>query len=486
MSEEIRNLEPKAIWGNFENLNAIPRPSKKEERVIAFMKNFGEQLNLETKVDHVGNVVINKPATSGMEDKAKVVLQAHLDMVHQKNSDTDFDFDSQGIQSYIDGEWVKAKGTTLGADNGMGVAAMMTLLESTDVEHPALTALFTIDEETGMTGAFELDPSFLDGDIMLNLDTEDDDELSVGCAGGIDTNVSMKYTEEPTPDNTVAYELTVKGLKGGHSGVDIHLGRGNANKIMNSLMLNGELFGLRVAEVDGGSLRNAIPRESFSIVVIDIDKVADFEASLVRNADAAQSKFFDADSGLTIEWEQVDLPEKVMNLETQQKLIKAIERLPNGVHKMSPDYVGLVEASTNLARVIVKGGEFTSQSLQRSSVEESKKEISGQIKDVFESIGAEVSQGGDYPGWVLDPSAPILKLMKELYESKFNESPQVKAMHAGLECGILSKHFPEMQIISFGPTIKNPHSPDEMVNIKSVGKFWDFLKDTLKNIPSKN
>jgi len=486
MSEEIRNLEPAIVWNNFENLNAVPRPSKKEERVIAFMKLFGKELGLETIEDKVGNVIINKPATKGMENKLRVVLQAHLDMVHQKNADTEFDFNAQGIQSYIDGDWIKAKGTTLGADNGMGVAAMMALLQSNDIDHPELTALFTIDEETGMTGAFELDASLVKGDIMLNLDTEDDDELSVGCAGGVDTNVQMSYNEEIVPNDKIAYQLTVKGLKGGHSGVDIHLGRGNANKIMNDLMLDGDdLFGLRIVEINGGSLRNAIPRESSAIVVIDKEKIAYFEGELVKRFDAAINQFGDVEPALLIEWEQTDLPSKMMEIDAQNNIVEAIEHLPNGIHKMSPDYEGLVEASSNLARIIIKDGQFTSQSLQRSSVESSKKEIAQLIRQVFEKSGANVSNTGDYPGWVLDPSAPILKLMKELYENKFGESPAVKAMHAGLECGILSKYFPEMQIISFGPTIRNPHSPDEMVNIKSVAKFWDFLKETLRNIPEK-
>ncbi|MEX1188832.1 MAG: aminoacyl-histidine dipeptidase [Bacteroidia bacterium] len=485
MSQEVRQLEPSLVWNNFENLNAIPRASKHEERVIDFIMGFGKSLGLEVKKDDVGNVLITKPASAGMENRPIVVLQSHLDMVHQKNSDTDFDFSTQGIQSYIDGEWVKAKGTTLGSDNGMGVAAAMSVLASNDLKHPKIEALFTIDEETGMTGAKGLKPGFLSGSIMLNLDTEDDDELCIGCAGGIDSNVSWNYREEPSPDDYSAFKIEVKGLKGGHSGVDIHLGRGNANKIMNRLIYTSpKVCDIRVSGINGGSLRNAIPRESVS-TVLTADK-EELEKFIIEFNSLISEELGSADPGLSITLSPVDKPERVMNKDDQKKLINAIYALPNGVYRMSVDISDLVETSSSLARIIVENGSFISQSLQRSSVNSAKRDIANSIRAAFELIGADVQQGGDYPGWKPLPDAPILKTMRELYTSMFNEEPQVKACHAGLECGLIGEHYPEMHMISFGPTIKNPHSPDEKVKIDSVQKFWSFLVKTLEEIPHMN
>ncbi|MCB9196910.1 MAG: aminoacyl-histidine dipeptidase [Flavobacteriales bacterium] len=477
----VRNLEPLVIWNHFEDLNAVPRPSKKEERVIAFMKAFGENLGLDTYVDHVGNVIIKKPATSGMEDRQTVILQSHLDMVHQKNADTDFDFDTMGIQSYIDGEWVKAKGTTLGADNGMGAAAAMSILASKDIAHPAIEALFTIDEETGMTGAFELEQGRLDGSILLNLDTEDDDEFSIGCAGGIDTNTVYNYIEE-SPAGEFAYEISVTGLKGGHSGMDIHLERGNANKIMNRLMAEGQAFGIQIATINGGSLRNAIPRESFATVVVNSE---DFLETFELAKEEITEEFAISDGGLKISIKPTERPSKVMSMEDSAKLIQAIYAVQNGVYRMSMAIKGLVETSSSLARVIVKNGEFKTQSLQRSSVESSKMDIAHTVGSVFVLMGCEVEHTGSYPGWAPNPNSSILNVMEPLYKNMFNEEPKVKACHAGLECGILNERYPGLDMISFGPTIRNPHSPDEMVNIKSVAKFWDFLLKVLKETPKK-
>lgn len=484
---EVRNLEPKIVWNHFEDLNAVPRPSKKEEAVVAWIIKFGESLGLETFCDHcvapgLGNVVIKKPATAGMEDRPTVVLQSHLDMVHQKNNDTDFDFATQGIQSYIDGEWVKAKGTTLGADNGMGVAGTMAVLSSTDIKHPAIEALFTIDEETGMTGAINIDNSKLGitGSIMLNLDTEDDDELCIGCAGGIDTNVSWNYNEVEAAGTGV--KLTVKGLVGGHSGMDIILQRGNANKIMNRLLYKTrELFGVKVGSIDGGGLRNAIPRESNAILVVH--NADAFKAHVEKLAADITAEYSSTDPDLTIIIEGCDAPKKVMANEAQDKLLNAIYTMPQGVFRMHPQVADLVETSSSLARVIVKDGVFKSQSLQRSSSESAKMDLANAIRGAFELIGADVQQGGDYPGWEPLPDAPILHTMKGLYSDMFNEEAHVRACHAGLECGIIGKHFPGMHMISFGPTIKGPHSPDEKVHIASVAKYWKFLKNTLEQIP---
>lgn len=484
MSQEVRELEPKTLWNYFEDLNAVPRPSKKEERVIQFVVDFGNSLGLETVKDEVGNIRIRKEATAGMEDRMTVTLQSHLDMVHQKNASTNFDFLTEGIRSYVDGDWVKADGTTLGADNGIGVASIMTLLASKDIPHPALEALFTIDEETGMTGAKGLQPGFLNGDILLNLDTEDDDELSIGCAGGIDTLVEMDYEEDVHPQGTKGIRITVNGLKGGHSGMDIHLGRGNANKIMNRLLFETyERFGMRISEVDGGGLRNAIPRESFaSVVVQDVDGFLKHIESLSQ---VIKSELRSTEPNLNIEASKADITGKVMAVEVQEKVLNALYAMVNGVYRMSADIPDLVETSSNLARVVVKNGHFNMQSLQRSSVDSAKEDIAASIRATFKSIGAKVHHEGSYPGWTPNPESNILNIMGELYREMNNEEPNILACHAGLECGLLGTHYPEMDMISFGPNIRNPHSPDEMVQISSVQKYWNFLLETLQRIPVK-
>ena len=487
MSQEIRSLEPKVLWNKFADLNAVPRPSKKEERVIAFMKKFGEDLGLKTIVDEVGNVIIKKPATSGMEDRKTIVIQSHLDMVHQKNADTVFDFDTQGIEMYVDGDWVKAKGTTLGADNGLGVATIMAILESKEIQHPELEALFTIDEETGMTGAMGLKGGLLNGEILLNLDTEEDDEIGVGCAGGIDITATTSYKEESTPNNMLAYVISVKGLNGGHSGMDIIKGLGNANVFMTRLLYKGyEKYGLRIAELDGGSLRNAIPRESFATVVIEITNKDKFEKELVEEINAIKSEYKTLEKELTISLESTNSPEKVMELGVQENLLKALYAAHNGVFRMSPDIEGLVETSNNIARVEVSKGEARVLCLTRSSVETGKMDLANKLTATFELAGLDVELSGSYPGWTPKMDAEILKVMTDLY-IKLNdgEQPHVAACHAGLECGILGTNYPEMEMISFGPNIKGAHSPDERAQISSAQKYWKFVLETLKEIPKK-
>ncbi|MDD2983831.1 MAG: aminoacyl-histidine dipeptidase [Crocinitomicaceae bacterium] len=483
----IRNLEPKALWNHFADLNAVPRPSKKEERVIEFMLNFGKSLGLETIQDHIGNVVIKKPATAGMEDRQTVVMQSHLDMVHQKNNDTVFDFDTQGIDMLIDGDWVKANGTTLGADNGIGVAAIMAVFASKDIPHPALEAMFTIDEETGMTGAIQIDPKNFEGTILLNLDTEDDDELSIGCAGGIDTNTSYNYKQVDTEKDAVAYEVKIKGLLGGHSGMDIDTGRGNANKLMNRVIYNAlSLMDIRVHSIDGGSLRNAIPRESTAVLVVPQADKKQFETNMTAFSSVLKTELETVEKGLIIEFKTTELPAKVASPEDTKKIVNALYAVPNGVFRMSPDMEDLVETSSSLARVILKDGEFITQSLQRSSVESTKDDVANSVRAAFENMGAAVVQGGDYPGWKPNTDSAILNIMAELYRKNFKEEPQIKACHAGLECGILGKHFPQMDMISFGPNIRAAHSPDEKVQISSVQKFWKYLLEVLTLIPAKN
>ena len=486
MNTTIRQLSPVAIWSNFTDLNAVPRPSKKEERVITFIKDFGVGLNLETIEDEVGNVIIKKPATPGMEHRKAVVLQSHLDMVHQKNTDTDFDFLTQGIQMYVDGDWVKAKGTTLGADNGLGVATIMAVLQSTDIPHPALEALFTVDEETGMTGAMGLQPGLLKGDILLNLDTEEDDEIGVGCAGGIDITATGSYSEEPRPQSTVAYDLSVKGLQGGHSGMDIHKGFGNANKLISRLLYDGfDRYGLRISKIDGGSLRNAIPRESMAVVVVDAVHKDAFESDTEHLISAIEKEFDTIEPELKIVLNPTNLPEAVMELGVQQPLLKALRAAHNGVYRMSPDIEDLVETSNNVARVLIENGQIHIGCLTRSSVDSSKMDLAQTLKATFELAGCAVEFSGDYPGWTPNMKASILKVLKDLYVQLNGSEPHVAACHAGLECGILGTHYPSMEMISFGPNIKGAHSPDERAQISSVQKFWVFLKAILAAIPEK-
>ena len=485
MSTEIRALEPKALWNKFADLNAVPRPSKKEERVIKFMKDFGANLGLETIEDEVGNVIIRKPATKGMEDRKPIVMQSHLDMVHQKNNDTVFDFDSQGIEMHVVDDWVKAKGTTLGADNGLGVATIMAILESDTIEHPALEALFTIDEETGMTGAKGLKGGLLNGAILLNLDTEEDDEIGVGCAGGVDVTATRDYIEEETPEFKIGYKIMVKGLQGGHSGMQIHEGLGNANKIMNRLLFDGfENYGLRISEIDGGSLRNAIPRESNASVAVDSVNESTFESEINQLVDIIKKEFKTMEPDLAIEISKTETPDKIMDLGVQEGLVRALYAACNGVYRMSADIKDLVETSNNIARVIVKDGHIKIGCLTRSSVESSKLDLANTLRATFELTGCEVEFSGDYPGWAPNMDSDILKVMVPIYERlNDGEKPHVAACHAGLECGILGKNYPDMDMISFGPNIKGAHSPDERAQISSAQKYWKFVLEILKHIP---
>lgn len=481
----IRNLEPTALWNHFADLNAVPRPSKKEERVIQFMLEFGRSLGLETFTDKINNVIIKKPATLGMENRTTLILQSHLDMVHQKNADTVFDFDNQGIEMLIDGDWVKAKGTTLGADNGIGVAAIMALLSSKDIPHPALEAMFTIDEETGMTGAKELDGSNFKGKILLNLDTEDDDELSIGCAGGIDTNTSYKYSQVAINEGFTAYKIEIRGLLGGHSGMDIDKGRGNANKMMTRLLYHlHSVTDIQLISFDGGSLRNAIPREATCIVAFNKEEKELFAGEVERFFAILRTEYKAIEPHLSISAEETKIEGEAVAHADFERIINTLYAVHNGVFRMSPDIADLVEASSSLARVIIKDGNFITQSLQRSSVESTKGDVANTIRAAFESMGCAVVQSGDYPGWQPNTDSVILKLMADLYREMFNAEPNIKACHAGLECGILGKHLPGVDMISFGPNIRAAHSPDEKVQISSVQKFWKYLLETINRTPA--
>jgi dipeptidase D len=488
MSQEIRNLEPKALWNKFADLNAVPRPSKKEERVIEFMKDFGTSLGLETFEDDIRNVIIRKPATPGMENRKALVLQGHLDMVHQKNSDTVFDFDTQGIDMYIDGDWVRARGTTLGADNGLGIATIMAILESKDIPHPAIEALFTIDEETGMTGALNLQGGILRGDILLNLDTEEDDEIGIGCAGGIDVTATAEYDEEETPEGSVAYSIRVKGLNGGHSGMDIHKGLGNANKIMNRLLFDGfDNFGLQISEINGGSLRNAIPRESTAKVIIAAVYDEAFVFDMQQIVNEIKAEFQTTEPNLEVVFEKLDIvPATVMPSIAQFYFVRAMYTAHNGVYRMSADFDNLVETSNNIAKIVVGEGKLSVQCLTRSSVESSKFDMANALRSAFELMGCEVEFSGSYPGWSPNPKSEILDVLVSIYEKQNGEKPNVAACHAGLECGILGTNYPDMDMISFGPTIHGAHSPDERASISSAQKYWKFVLEILENIPVKN
>lgn len=477
----VRELEPISVWNHFADLNAVPRPSKKEERVIAFIQNFGKILGLETYTDKVGNVIIKKPATAGMENRQTVILQSHLDMVHQKNADTLFDFETQGIEMIVDGDWVKAKGTTLGADNGMGVAAIMGILSSKDISHPSIEALFTIDEETGMTGAMELEKGILKGSILLNLDTEDDDEFSIGCAGGIDTNTSYSYSLSSISEGSLTYKIVVNGLNGGHSGVQINEELGNANKIMNRLLYGCEEYNLQIVEVDGGSLRNAIPRESFATITANPDYLEEFNKRTVE----IKNEYVIQDPDLSITIEPINQAAQAMSLTDTSAVTTAIYACHNGVFRYSRAIEGLVETSSSLARIIIKNGSFISQSLQRSSNESGKFDVANTVAAPFRLMGCDIEHGGSYPGWAPNPDSKILDVLINKYKELFNDTPKVMAIHAGLECGLLGERYPGLDMISFGPTIKGAHSPDERCSISSTAKFWKFLKIILANTPFK-
>jgi dipeptidase D len=484
---EIRKLEPGSVWNYFHEITQIPRPSKKEKRIIQYMKEFGEKNNLETHVDSVGNVIIKKPATPGMENRKGVILQTHLDMVPQKNSDKVHDFENDPIETVIDGEWVKANGTTLGSDNGIGVAATMAVLASKDIQHGPVEGLFTIDEETGMTGVHNLKGGLLNGEILMNLDSEDEDELCVGCAGGIDVSASKEYAVDECPAGMTAFRIFAKGLKGGHSGVDIAMGRANSNKLMFRFLMQAESdFGVRLAEAWGGDLRNAIPRESWSVVIVNENRAGEF-GEFIRNYEKIYRKeYSDTEPDLVFYGEATGMPAGVMNKEDQFSIIRGVYVCPNGVVRMSQSIQGLVETSNNLAIVRIKDGKFEAHNLTRSSVDTAKEATAWQIAAAFHLAGADVKLTGGYPGWKPDMSSPILGVTKQVFTKLHGKEPGVKAIHAGLECGLIQGVYPGLDMISFGPTIKYPHSPDEKVHVPSVGRFWNFLVEILKNVPNKN
>jgi dipeptidase D len=483
---DIRDLAPKPVWRYFYEIAQIPHPSKKEKKIIEFMVEFGKKNNLETFVDEVDNVIIRKPATKGMENRKCVTFQTHLDMVPQNNRDKIHDFEKDPIETIIDGEWVRANGTTLGADNGIGVAATMAILASKDIPHGPLEALFTVDEETGMTGVFGLKKGLLKGEILLNLDSEDEGELYVGCAGGIDVGISKICKLEKAPSGMKAFRIIAKGLKGGHSGLDITMGRANANKILFRFLMQAESdFGIRLAEASGGDLRNAIPRESYAVLLVSEELSAKFLKFVNGYEKMYRQEFLETEPDLVFSAKEIDIPARVLKQADQYRIIRAVFACPHGVQRMSQAMKGLVETSNNLAVVKCINGNFETYCLARSSVDSAKEALAWKIAAIFHLIDADVTLSGSYPGWKPNMNSPILQTMKEVYRNKFGKIPEIKAIHAGLECAILGGVYKDLDMISIGPTIKSPHSPDEKVNIESVSKFYDFICETLKEVPVK-
>ncbi len=486
MSKDLLSLEPKLLWENFYQLTTIPRPSKKEGKAVKFVETLGKSLNLETITDKVGNVIIRKPATPGFENRMGVILQSHLDMVPQKNRDKKHDFEKDPIDAYVEDGWVKARGTTLGADNGIGVAATLAVLQSKNIEHGPIEAFFTIDEETGMTGANNLQPGILKGDILINMDSEDEGELYVGCAGGSNANARFSFKETPVPADMVAYSVSLTGLKGGHSGLDINMGRGNANKLIFRFIKYAIAnLGARLASIDGGSLRNAIPREAFAQLVVPVSMAEEFVDAVYEYFDIFKAEYGKVEPDISLTVEEIALPAFMIDEVTQDDLVNAIQACPNGLVRMSSDMEGLVETSLNLAIVKSENSEIKVLTLIRSSVESAKEDVESTLESVFSLAGAEIWFDGQYPGWKPNLDSQILKTMQNVYQNKWGKIPEIKAIHAGLECGILGSVYPNWDMISFGPTIRYPHSPDEKVNIETVDKFYNWLLETLKNIPRK-
>lgn len=483
----IKELDPQIVWKNFYALTRIPRPSKNEGKAAEYMYEFGKSLGLETYKDELGNVIIRKPATPGMENRKGVILQGHIDMVPQKNADTVHDFDKDPIETYIDGDWVRAKGTTLGADNGLGVAMGMAVLESKDLKHGPVEVLVTVDEETGMTGAQGLKPGLLNGDILLNLDSETEGEFCIGCAGGLDFTGTADCPLTDKPQGWLTYKLAFKGLRGGHSGIEINLDRGNANKaVAHTLYALMTEAGARLVCFSGGTLRNAIPREAFATLYISPDK-ADTAKAVVDRVFEAFKALYGATDPLAevIFGKAADSALPCVGEDAALKIVQALIACPDGVEKMSASVPGLVETSNNLAVISLENGHFEVRSLMRSSVDLAKEGLALKIRSVFELAGVSVEFSGGYSGWAPNAGSGILAAMKGVYKEMYGKEPAVMAIHAGLECGILSGAYPHWDMISFGPTLESPHSPDERANIPSVKSTWNFLKAVLEAAPCK-
>ncbi len=482
MDQSITSLKPEILWHYFNEILEIPRPSKKEEKIRQYLLDFGKKHQLETFQDKIGNVIIKKAATQGKENSKIVVLQSHMDMVCEKNSDKIHDFEKDPIIAYVDGEWVKAKGTTLGADDGIGIAAQLAILASNKIPHGPIECLFTTDEETGLTGAKNLAPDVLKGKILLNLDSEDEGQLFIGCAGGKDTTIEMQYKKEAVPENHTSFKIMVNGLSGGHSGDEINKGLGNANKILNRLLWMASEYEIKLSHFDGGNLRNAIAREAFAIISIPQNKANNFKNFVNSYFKTVKLEFKITDPGVNIETEKTASPEFIFDAVSQKNLLNSIYACPHGVIAYSAEIPNFVETSTNLAAVKTLNDYIKITTSQRSSVESAKDNIANMVRAAFDLTGAKIYHSDGYPGWTPNPNSEIVKLTAASYKSLFNEEPEVLAIHAGLECGLIGAIYPEMDMISFGPTIKGAHSPDERIHIGTTSKFWDLLIDVLSKI----
>lgn len=483
----IKDLKPSIVWHYFHELTQIPRPSKKEEKVIQYLEKFAKEHKLELKKDKAGNIVILKPATKGKEHVPTLILQGHVDMVCEKNSGTVHDFDNDPIETQVVGDWLKAKGTTLGADNGIGVAAGLAILASDNIPHGPLECLFTVDEETGLTGAHALEKGFLTGDILINLDTEEEGEIYIGCAGGRTTLATFTYKPTPAPINYFWFKVSISGLNGGHSGSEIHVGLGNANKILNRYLWDiNKKYGIMLAEINGGNLHNAIAREAYAIAGVPSNKKEEITVLLNMLAPQIEAELKHVDPKLKMKIESADTPTSIIDKQTMSNLLNAIYACPHGVINMSAEVEGLVETSTNLASIkMEKDNKIVIKTSQRSSSESLKDNIVNMVSATFLLAGAEVENSDGYPGWQPNMNSQILNIAQDTYKKMYNTEAGIKAIHAGLECGLFLEKYPHLDMISCGPTITDAHSPDEQVNIPSVAKWWDFLLKTIDNIPNK-
>ena len=481
----LNNLEPKLVWEIFEEITKIPRCSKKEEKIRQFLIDWSKKHNIEVKTDKAGNVLMKKPATPGYENKVPLVLQSHMDMVCEKNSDVPHNFDTDPIKIKIENGWVTAEGTTLGADDGIGMAAQMAILIDDSIEHGPIEALFTVDEETGLTGAFQLEENFFEGKILLNLDSEDEGEIFIGCAGGIDTIAYMNFHTNPTPASHHALKVTISGLKGGHSGDDINKNRGNAIKILNRYLWNiNKKYGIELHKFEGGNLRNAIPREAYAIFTVPNKNKEEARAYFNMFIADIENEIKLVEPNIKLEMESHDKPQCVIDSKTKNNLLNSIYGLPNGVISMSKRMPGLVETSTNLASIkFIDDNTIEITTSQRSEIDSAKYDIANSIESVFNLSGAKVEHNSSYPGWTPNPDSQILKVAVASYKKLFNKQPVVRSIHAGLECGLFLEKYPYLDMISFGPTLRNVHSPDERIEIETVKKFYDLLKEIIKNSP---
>ncbi len=486
MANKLTGIEPKLVWEIFEGISRVPRPSKEEEKIIKYLHDWAKERNYEVESDKTGNFVIRKPATPGMEDRKGICIQGHVDMVCEKNADTEFDFNNDPINVYIDGDWVKAKGTTLGADNGVGVAMGLAVLES-GMPHPDMEILCTLDEETGLTGAMTLGQDLLKtSDILINLDSEEDGHFTIGCAGGLNTLASFKYEADEVPADSVAYEVVVKGFKGGHSGIEIHDERGNAAKFLNRLLWNlANKFNIRVSSFNSGNKHNAIPREGFATVMVPKSAESDFKKYVEMFHEQTLNEYGTKEPNAKVFAEKTDTPKRVMTMDMQKGMLNAFYVMPHGVYRMSPDIKGLVQTSTNFAVIETKEDEVFVLTSQRSSVESEKMDMANTVKVSLELGGAKVQFSDGYPAWEPNTESPILKEAVEIYKNLFKKDPVIELIHAGLECGLIGEKYPEMDMLSFGPNLEEVHTPDEKIQISTTEKCWDLLHEIVKNVPKK-